>query len=90
MRRQTWRSKIGSLCLLAFLALSATAALGDDYPSKPVKIIMPSAAGNGPDVIGRIVAEHLTQLWGQQTLVINRPGAGGLLAAQAAVSRRLC
>jgi tripartite-type tricarboxylate transporter receptor subunit TctC len=86
MRRQTWRSAIGSLCLLAFSALSGTAALGDDYPSKPVKIIMPSAAGNGPDVIGRIVAEHLTQLWGQQTLVINRPGAGGLLAAQAAVS----
>ena len=56
------------------------------YPSQPVKIIVQAPAGNGPDVLARIVAEHLGQLWGQQVLILNRPGAGGLIAAQAAAS----
>ena len=46
--------------------------------------ITPAAAGNSPDVVTRIVAEKLTQIWKQQVVVLNRPGAGGLLAAQAA------
>jgi tripartite-type tricarboxylate transporter receptor subunit TctC len=54
------------------------------YPSKPVTVITPAAAGNSPDVAARIVADRLTQIWKQQVLILNRPGAGGLLAAQAA------
>lgn len=54
------------------------------YPAQPVKIIVQAPAGNGPDVLARIVAERLGQLWGQQVLILNRPGAGGLIAAQAA------
>src|SRR5258708_34049596 len=46
----------------------------------------PAAAGNSPDVVTRIVAHKLTQLWKQQIVVINRPGAGGLIAAQAAAA----
>lgn len=65
-------------------ALSAKA--GMEYPSKPVKLITQAPAGNGPDVIARIVADRLGRMWGQQVLTINRPGAGGLLAAQAAVA----
>ena len=42
------------------------------------------AAGNSPDVVTRIVTERLTQMWKQQIVVLNRPGAGGLIAAQAA------
>jgi tripartite-type tricarboxylate transporter receptor subunit TctC len=61
-------------------------AYAETYPSKPVKIILQAAAGSGPDVIGRIVADRLNQAWGQQVQIINRVGAGGLLAAQAAVS----
>jgi tripartite-type tricarboxylate transporter receptor subunit TctC len=69
------------------IALAAGSPVhGDTYPSKPVKIILQAAAGSGPDVIGRIVAERLGQVWGQQVQIINRVGAGGLLAAQAAVS----
>jgi tripartite-type tricarboxylate transporter receptor subunit TctC len=49
-----------------------------------VTIIMPAAAGNSPDVGARIIADSLTQMWKQQVLIINRPGAGGLIAAQAA------
>jgi len=61
-------------------------AQAEQYPSKPVKVILQSAAGAGPDVHGRIIADRLGQAWKQQVLIINRVGAGGLLAAQAAVS----
>ena len=59
-------------------------AQAQDYPNKPVTFITPAAAGNSPDVVSRIVADHLTQMWKQQIVVLNRPGAGGLIAAQAA------
>ena len=48
--------------------------------------ITPAAAGNSPDVVTRIVADKLTQIWKQQIVVLNRPGAGGLIAAQAAAA----
>ena len=74
--------------LLAILAMLAAASpvLGADYPTKPIQIINQSAAGSGPDVIGRILAEQLTRRMGQQVLIIDRPGAGGLIAAQAAAA----
>ena len=53
------------------------------WPSRPVKVIMATAAGSAPDVIARIVTDRLAQVWGQQVLIINRPGAGGLIALQA-------
>ena len=44
---------------------------------------MATAAGSAPDVIARIVTDRLSQIWGQQVLILNRPGAGGLIALQA-------
>jgi len=74
-----------SLLLAGVLALaSAASAAAQDYPTRPVTFVTPAAAGNSPDVIIRLVADRLTQLWKQQVIVINRPGAGGLIAAQAA------
>ncbi len=64
--------------------MAASPAQAQPYPSKPVRIITQAAAGSGPDVIGRIVADHLTRRWGQPALIINHPGAGGLIAAKAA------
>ncbi len=64
--------------------LPAQTAQAQDYPSKPVTFVTPAAAGNSPDVVTRVVADRLTALWKQQVVVINRPGAGGLIAAQAA------
>ncbi len=71
--------------LLGFLALTLAGAPADaqSWPTRPVKIIMATAAGSAPDVIARIVTDRLSQLWGQQILIINRPGAGGLIAMQA-------
>ena len=83
-----WRCHV----LAGLLAVSINvAAIGSEgraqtapYPSKPVQIIADSSAGSTPDVALRFVADRLTQLWGQQVLVVNRPGAGGSLAARAA------
>ena len=78
---------IKSLLLCSALALvSADAASAQSYPTAPVKVISDSAPGSAPDVILRIVAERLSQLWGQQIVVLNQPGAGGSLAARAAGS----
>jgi tripartite-type tricarboxylate transporter receptor subunit TctC len=75
----------GSMLTVAALAMLASApAVAQEWPSKPVTLISPAAPGNSPDVITRIIADRLTQLWKQQVVVLNRPGAGGLLAAQAA------
>jgi tripartite-type tricarboxylate transporter receptor subunit TctC len=79
------RFTIGALGLLA-LTVAVSSAQAESYPTKPVKIITQAPAGGGPDVILRVVAESLTQMWGQQVLVINRPGGGGLIAAQAAAT----
>ncbi|HEV2958204.1 MAG TPA: tripartite tricarboxylate transporter substrate binding protein, partial [Xanthobacteraceae bacterium] len=74
-----------SLLLAGLLALASAASVAaQDYPTRPVTFVTPAAAGNSPDVIIRLVADRLTQLWKQQVIVINRPGAGGLIAAQAA------
>jgi tripartite-type tricarboxylate transporter receptor subunit TctC len=54
------------------------------FPSAPVKIIMSTGAGSGPDVIGRIAADHLSRLWGQQAGVVNHPGATGGIAMRVA------
>jgi tripartite-type tricarboxylate transporter receptor subunit TctC len=58
----------------------------ETYPAKPVSIITQVAAGSGPDVIARIVADRLSEMWGQQVAIISRQGAAGLLATQAAAA----
>ena len=68
---------------IAAITLGAP-AIAQNYPSKPVTLITPAAAGGSPDVILRILADRLSRIWKQQAVVVNRPGAGGLIAAQAA------
>lgn len=75
-------------CLFAgcIAAIAASSASAQDYPNKPVTVISPAAPGNSPDVVFRVVADKLSQMWKQNVVVINRPGAGGLIAAQAAAA----
>ena len=75
--------------LLSAAVLSAVLPFGSvagaqDYPAKPVKIITQGAAGSGPDVISRLVAEELGRHWRQQVVIVNQPGGGGVMAARAA------
>src|SRR5215212_9125974 len=72
-------------CLLALLlAGSAIAALAQAYPAKPVRVLVTFAAGGAVDVLGRIMAQQLSNALGQSFVVENRPGAGGLVALEAA------
>jgi tripartite-type tricarboxylate transporter receptor subunit TctC len=75
---------VGSGALLYGLAQIAPAA--ENYPSKPVKLIVQGAVGSGPDVLTRIVGQHLEQIWKQAVVIVDQPGAGGLIAAQMAAS----
>src|ERR1043166_9513700 len=74
---------VSTLVSLVLSALAADPVQAQGWPTRPVKVIMATAAGSAPDVIARIVTDRLAQLWGQQILIINRPGAGGLIAMQA-------
>jgi len=77
--------RLGAIPLVLALH-SVLPAHAAQYPSKPVKIITQAAPGSGPDVIGRLVAKRLSSQLGQQVLIVNHPGAGGLIAAQAAAA----
>ena len=68
------------LAVLAALVLQPATGLAQDWPTKPVRILIGFGAGGGTDVATRIVAEGLSELLGQQFAVENRPGAGGTIA----------
>ena len=77
MPRLTRRTLL-ALGALASLALPAGA---EDFPTKPVTLVIPFAAGGSTDVVGRIIAERMSKELGQQVVVENRAGAGGSLGA---------
>jgi tripartite-type tricarboxylate transporter receptor subunit TctC len=60
-------------------------AMAQTYPARPVRLIVPSAAGGTPDIIGRLVGQWLSERLSQPIVVENRPGAGGNIGAEAAV-----
>ena len=68
--------------LLAALLASAPAVQAQDYPTKPIKIVVPYPAGGSADLLPRIFAEKLNARWGQPLLIENRPGAGGNIGAE--------
>ena len=70
-----------ALAAVAAVALVPSApAVAQDWPNKPVRILIGFGAGGGTDVATRIVADGLSELLGQQFVVENRPGAGGTIA----------
>jgi tripartite-type tricarboxylate transporter receptor subunit TctC len=75
----------GSAAALAAAARTGSAR-AQDYPAKPVRIITHSAPGGSPDALLRIVGDRLAQMWGQQVVVLNHPGAGGGVAARTAAA----
>jgi len=68
---------------LLLLALSGI-SFSQEYPARPVRIIVPSPPAGGTDIVGRVLAEHFTRALGQQFFVENKPGAGNLIGIEAA------
>jgi tripartite-type tricarboxylate transporter receptor subunit TctC len=73
-----------TIALLALLSLSA--ARSEEYPSKPVRLVVDSAAGSANDATARILADKLSRIWGQQVLTLNQPGASGGISARVAAT----
>jgi len=65
----------------AVAALASAGASAQNFPTRPVRYVVPFGAGASPDIIGRLLAEQLTRIWGQQVIVDNRVGAAGVLGA---------
>ena len=76
------RAAGSALAALSTLAALAVPAHAQDYPAKPVRIVIGLAAGGGIDVIARLVAQKMTENMGQPVLVDNKPGASGIIAAE--------
>jgi len=72
---------IARLAAIALFALTAVAARGDTFPSRPIRIVVPFAAGGATDLIARVVGQKLTESMGQAVVVENRPGASGMIGA---------
>jgi tripartite-type tricarboxylate transporter receptor subunit TctC len=70
----------------AVMAAMAPAALAQSFPTKPVHIFVPYAAGGAVDVLTRTLGDAVSKQWGQSVVVENRPGAGGVIASQALIA----
>jgi len=68
---------------LLLLCVIATPAVAADYPDHAIKMVIPFAPGGGTDVLGRIIAQRLSQQWGQPVVVENQPGASGGIGTRA-------
>jgi tripartite-type tricarboxylate transporter receptor subunit TctC len=70
--------------IAALTAALMPTALAQSYPNKPIRLLIPSPPGGGTDLLGRIVKEGFTEMWGQPVVADNRGGASGRVAAAAA------
>ena len=77
---RTWEFAIAVAC-----AMSAGSASAQSYPARPIRVIVPSQAGGGADVVARIIGAKLSEAWGQQIVIDNRIGAVGAEIAARAV-----
>jgi len=79
---QTWKMLLASFAFVAALA-NLDDASAQDYPSRPVRVIVGSAAGGGIDLVARLMGQWLSERLGQQFVIENRPGAGSNIGTEA-------
>jgi len=69
-------------CLFAAYASTCATSLAQNYPTRAIRFVVPTAPGGGPDVVARFIAPRLTELMGQQVVVENRAGANAMIGAE--------
>jgi len=74
-----WQAAATSALILALVSVAAS---GQDYPARPIRMIVGYAPGGATDLVARMVARHLSEVLGQQVIVDNRPGAAGTVGAE--------
>src|SRR5262245_30861033 len=77
-KQRAWLSVLAAFLVLAL----AGPGQSEEWPQRPVRIIVPFPAGGNSDAVARIIAQRLSERFGQQFVVESRPGAGGALAAE--------
>ena len=75
------RSVLAIAAVVAAVATIADAKAQGGYPAKPIRMLTPFSAGGGSDILARLIGPQITEAWGQQVIVENRPGAAGNLGA---------
>ena len=75
-----------SAVLALILALASVGSANADYPHKPVRVVVPVAAGGGVDVMARLLAQKLSERLGQQFVVENRAGAAGVIGTKSVIA----
>ncbi len=80
---KAFRSILPRIGLATILIAVAAVARAQDYPTRPVRVIVQTAAGSSLDALARLVTEPLSQIWGKQVIIVNQAGAGGLNASRA-------
>jgi len=76
---------LAAIAISALAAAQAAPAAQPAFPDKPIRLIIGSAPGSGPDIMARLIAEHLYGAWGQRVVVDTRPGVAGILSAEQAL-----
>ena len=76
---------LATLAVPALIAASAAYAAQPAFPDKPIRLIIGSAPGSGPDIMARLIADHLYGVWGQRVVVDTRPGVAGIISAEHAL-----
>jgi len=82
MRLMGWNRYTAGAMALAVSGAMAPHAAAQSYPVKPIRMVCPSSPGGTTDYVARLVAQNLTEAWGQQVVVDDRPGAGGIVGTE--------
>src|SRR5262245_12975182 len=83
IRKVTWGGVLLATALAFAPRVEAQDARAEDFPSRPIRIVVPYSPGGGADIVARILAEKLQEKWSRPAVVENRAGAGGNLGAEA-------
>src|SRR3979411_2347088 len=81
-RKQRMPSRTAWLALLGLFVLTSSGHAQSTYPSRPVRIVVPSPPAGGTDIIARVLAQHFSNSMGQQFFVENKPGAGNMIGIE--------